>query len=135
MGGGFGGLALAWMLHRDGLLSRADGPNAANPLAPHAPHHAARATSVIFLFMEGGPSHVDLFDPKPELTRQNGHPLPASFGTVLTPMGIGGANLLGSQRTFRKYGESGIEVSDWLPQMAGCIDDIAVIRSCWANGS
>jgi hypothetical protein len=134
MGGGFGGLALAAMLHRDGLLANADGPRDLNPLAPQQPHHTAGAKSVIFLFMEGGPSHLDTFDPKPELTRNHGRPLPASFGNVLTPMGVGGANLLASQRSFRKYGESGIEVSDWLPHMATCIDDIAVIRSCWANG-
>jgi hypothetical protein len=134
MGSGFGGLALAWMLHRDGVPASTNVPQAVNPLTPRSPHHPARATSVIFLFMEGGPSHVDTFDPKPELTRNHGRPLPASFGVPLTPMGLGGANLLASQRNFCKCGESGIEVCDWLPHMANCIDDIAVIRSCWANG-
>src|ERR1700730_16145921 len=87
-GGGFGALALAWMLNRDGLLPAADDERSAErPLAPRPPHNPARATSIIFLFMEGGPSHVDTFDPKPELTRCQGQRLPASFGPVLTPMG------------------------------------------------
>ena len=62
--------------------------------------------------MEGGPSHVDTFDPKPELTRRNGQRLPESFGPVLTPMGIGGSALLASRRTFRKFGESGMSELD-----------------------
>ena len=78
---------------------------------------------VIFLFMEGGPSHIDTFDPKPEVRRLHGQPLPTSIGRVVTPMGVGGAALLGSQRTFRKYGQSGIDVSDWLPHIATCVDD------------
>src|SRR5438067_7333418 len=134
-GGGFGALALAWMLHRDGALPAADDDrNPANPLAPREPHHRSRANSIIFLFMEGGPSHVDTLDPKPELTRRNGQRLPDSFGPVLTPMGIGGSNLLASRRTFRKFGHSGIEVSDWLPHTARCVDDICVLRSCWCDG-
>jgi hypothetical protein len=84
--------------------------------------------------MEGGPSHLDTFDPKPELTRLNGQRLPASFGTVITPMGTGGNRLLASKRTFRKYGESGLDVSDWLPHIASCADELAVVRSCWADG-
>jgi hypothetical protein len=84
--------------------------------------------------MEGGPSHLDTFDPKPELTRLHGQKLPASFGTVITPMGTGGNTLLASRRMFRKHGQSGIEVSDWLPHIASCADDLAVVRSCWADG-
>jgi hypothetical protein len=134
-GGGFGALALAWLLNKDGLLPAADDERSpANPMAPRTPHNTPRATSIIFLFMEGGPSHVDTFDPKPELTRRQGQPLPASFGPVLTPMGIGGNVLLASRRTFRKAGQSGIEVSDWLPNMATCADDLCVLRSCWADG-
>jgi hypothetical protein len=134
-GGGFGALALAWMLQRDGVLPAADDERSAErPLAPRSPHVPARATSIIFLFMEGGPSHVDTFDPKPELTRRHGQRLPASFGPVLTPMGTGGNTLLASRRTFRKYGESGIEVSDWLPHLGQCADDLCVLRSCWCDG-
>jgi hypothetical protein len=89
---------------------------------------------VVFLFMEGGPSHIDLFDPKPELTRQHGKPLPASFGKVLTPMGTGGNNLLASKRKFAKHGKSGLDFSDWVPQLATCADDLALLRACWADG-
>jgi hypothetical protein len=134
-GGGFGALALAYLLHQDGILSGADEERTpANPLAPRAGHHAARARAVIFLFMEGGPSHLDTFDPKPELVRRNGQALPASVGPVLTPMGVGGNALLASRRTFRRHGQSGLEVSDWLPHLAGCADDLCVLRSCWADG-
>src|SRR5262245_29646000 len=87
-GGGFGLLALASLLDRDGLLAASSfaspATHLANPLAPKAPHFAPRARSVIFLFMSGGPSHVDLFDPKPELLRLAGQPIPESFGTFKT---------------------------------------------------
>src|SRR4051812_262116 len=73
-GGGLGSVALSWLLARDGLAG------STNPLAAVAPNHPATARSVIFLFMVGGPSGMDLFDPKPELTRQHGKPLPPSFG-------------------------------------------------------
>jgi len=131
-GGGFGALALASLLRTDGLLAadRRDLPGT----TARSPRFAPKAKAVIFLFMEGGPSHLDTFDPKPELTRLNGQKLPASFGPVITPMGTGGNNLLASKHTFRKHGRSGIEVSDWLPHIAGCVDDLAVVRSCWADG-
>jgi hypothetical protein len=116
-GSGFGALALAAMVEGE----------TAKP-------QAARADRVLFLFMEGGPSHVDLFDPKPELTRRNGQPLPASFGRVITPMGTGGNNLLASKHKFAKHGKCGTEVSDWYPHVATCVDEIAVVRSCWADG-
>ena len=119
-GGGFGALAFAALAQGDDT--------------PQKPHFAAKAKSVIFLFMEGGPSHVDLTDPKPELTRQNGKPLPASFGKVLTPMGTGGNNLLASKRKFAKHGQAGLDFSDWLPNMAKCADDFALLRACWADG-
>src|SRR4051794_2873729 len=84
-GGGFGALALSWLLARDRQGHAApDDPPAANPLAARPPHFPARARSVIFLFMVGGPSQVDLFDPKPELNRRHGQPLPASFGTPVS---------------------------------------------------
>ncbi len=94
----------------------------------------ATAKSVIFLFMEGGPSHLDLFDPKPELNRLAGQPLPPSFKPVITPMGEGRSPLLASKRKWKQHGQSGIWVSDWLPHIATCVDDLAVIRSCWSNG-
>ncbi|HXD85423.1 MAG TPA: DUF1501 domain-containing protein [Urbifossiella sp.] len=127
-GGGFGALAFA------ALASEIPAASSADPFAPKKPPFAAKAKSVIFLFMEGGPSHVDLTDPKSELTRQNGKPLPASFGKVITPMGTGGNNLLASKRKFKKYGKAGLDFSDWLPHMATCADDFALLRACWADG-
>lgn len=132
-GMGFGALALAAMLADE---ARAEVPeiDPLRPLFPRSPHFAPRAKSCIFLFMEGGPSHIDLFDPKPELTRRHGTPLPASFGNVFTPMGVGGNTLLASRRKFAQHGQSGIWVSDWYPHVAKVVDDIALIRSCWADG-
>ncbi|WP_372722793.1 DUF1501 domain-containing protein [Novipirellula sp.] len=141
-GAGFGAFALA------GMMSEATaGPAAAriadradaseinlNPLAAKPPHFAPTAKRVIFLFMEGGPSHLDLFDPKPLLQKLAGQPIPASFGEVVTAMGEMRSPLLPSKRKWKQHGESGTWVSDWLPETAKCIDDIAVIRSCWANG-
>ena len=129
-GGGFGSLALAAMAAGE-ESARSLG---ADPFLPRKPHFAPKAKSVIFLFMEGGPSHIDLFDPKPELTRQHGKPLPASFGKVITPMGTGGNTLLASKRKFAKHGQSGLDFSDWLPHMATCADDFALLRACWADG-
>jgi hypothetical protein len=129
-GAGFGALALSYLLRDDPLFAGA----AHNPVAVRPPHFAARAKSVIFLFMEGGPSHLDLFDPKPLINRIAGQPLPPSFRPVITPMGEFHSPVLPSRRRWVRHGQSGIAVSDWLPNIAGCIDDIAVIRSCWANG-
>ena len=135
---GFGSLALAAMLAEEGVTksARADVPeiDALHPLAPRVPHHLATAKACIFLFMEGGPSHIDLFDPKPELTKNHGKPLPRSFGEVFTPMGVGGNTLLASKRTFKQHGQSGMWVSDWYPNIAKVVDDIALVRSCWADG-
>jgi hypothetical protein len=122
---GFGGLALAELLHHEGL--RAD---STDPLAPKPPHHAAKARAVIFLFMAGGPSHLETFDPKPLLNRLHGQPRPAEFGEARYQFVRKNARLLGTRRTFQKHGECGVEVSDLFPHTAGCIDDIAVIRSC-----
>jgi len=130
---GFGGLALAAML-ADEARGEAPEINPLDPVAPRAPHFAAPAKSVIFLFMEGGPSHVDLFDPKPELTKHHGEPLPASFGKVFTPMGVGGNTLMASRRQFARQGAGGTWVSDWYPHVAKVTDDIALVRSCWADG-
>ena len=97
-------------------------------------HFPGRAKSVIFLFMEGGPSHIDLFDPKPLLNELAGQQLPASFGEVITPMGESRSPLLASRRRWRQHGECGAWVSDWLPHTAQCVDEIAVLRGCWADG-
>ena len=128
--GGFGALALSWMLHQDGS-ARAD--EAIDPLAVRPPHMPAKAKRIIYLFMHGGPSHLELFDPKPELQRLAGKPLPESFGAVATRRKVERNPLLATRRTFKKYGESGLDISDLLPHTAAFADDLAVIRSCWAD--
>jgi hypothetical protein len=85
---------------------------------------------VIFLFMSGGPSHVDLFDPKPDLIRLAGQPIPESFGMFKTRRNVAKNKLLPPIRPFRKYGQSGLEVSDLLPHIAECADDICLLRGC-----
>ena len=105
-----------------------------SPLLAKTPQLKARAKNVIFLFMEGGPSHLDLFDPKPLLNELAGKPIPDSFGSVITAMGETKSPLLASRRDWKRHGESGLWVSDWLPYMAQCADDLAVVRSCWSDG-
>ncbi len=133
-GGGFGMMALASLLERDGLLaadSIAPGPPvSADSLTPRSPHFAPRARSVIFLFMSGGPSHVDLFDPKPDLIRLAGQPIPESFGTFKTRRNVAKNKLLPPLRAFRRHGQSGIEVSDFLPCMAEHVDEMCLLRGC-----
>jgi hypothetical protein len=124
-GVGFGTIALAALLDEQGLLA-----SEVDPLAPKAPHHKAKAKRVIFLFMSGGPSHLETFDPKPELQRLHGERLPESFGPVKTRRGVDRNKLLATKRTFKKHGESGIEVSDFLPHLAECVDDLCVLRGC-----
>ena len=128
--GGFGSLALSWMLHQDGS-ARADEP--VDPLAARPPHAVAKAKRIIYLFMHGGPSHLELFDPKPELQRLAGKPLPDSFGAVATRRKVERNPLLATKRTFKKHGASGLDISDLLPHTAKFADDLAVIRSCWAD--
>lgn len=122
---GFGSLGLAQLLDSQGLLTtEAKAATPLNPLAPKVPHFAAKAKRVIHLFMNGGPSHVDTFDPKPELTRRAGQELPVNLPTERK---TGAA--LASPYKFQKYGQSGIEVSELFPHVAASIDEIAVIRS------
>jgi len=132
-GAGFGALALTYLLERESLLASTVAA-AANPLAARPQHFPARAKSVIFLFMEGGPSHLDTFDYKPKLREMAGQRLPESFGPVITAMGESESPLLADRRQWKQYGQSGLWVSDWLPEIVGCIDDIAVVRSCWGDG-
>lgn len=136
-GGGFGGLALCGLLAEQGALPRtaaAADRSAANPLAARPPHYTATARSVIFLFMDGGPSHIDTFDPKPKVNEYAGKPLPESIERVFTPMGVTDNPLLVSPRTWKQYGESGLPVSNWYAHVGECADDLVVVRSCWANG-
>src|SRR6266700_2944088 len=114
---GFGSVALAGLLAEEAHTAPAD----ADPLAPRPPHFPARAKRVIFLFLHGGMSHVDTFDPKPKLAAMNGKPLPFPKPQFeFAPTG----NLLASPWKFTKHGQSGIEVSELLPLVAKCIDDI-----------
>ena len=129
-GSGLGAFALASLLDRDGLLA-ATPPD---PLAPKKPHFAPTAKSVIWLFMEGGPSHVDLFDPKPELEKLAGKPMPESFGHPITAMGTGNNTIMPSKRQWKQHGQSGIWVSDWYPEIAKHVDEMTVFRACWADG-
>ncbi len=122
---GFGLLGLASLLGEKVFAA-----DAANPLAVKAPPFPAKAKRVIFLFMSGGPSHVDLFDPKPKLAAMQGQPLPFEKPKLeRTKTG----NLLGSPWKFAPHGQSGTEVSELLPHIAGCVDDICVIRSMVAD--
>jgi hypothetical protein len=124
---GFGAVALAALLD-DPAFGAAPLPEAPgrDPLAPRPPHYHARARSVIFLFMDGGPSQVDTFDPKPRLAREHGRPIrmkiePTQFNNVGT--------VLRCPWKFRRYGRSGLPVSDLFPHVAACADDLAVVRS------
>jgi hypothetical protein len=122
-GSGFGLLALA-----DLMAKAEDSP--ANPLAAKKPHYAPKAKRCIFLFMPGGPSQLDLFDPKPKLQAENGKPLPFARPKLeRTKTG----NLFGSPWKFARYGKCGTEVSELLPHLAGRVDDLCVVRSAVAD--
>ena len=131
-GGGFGGVVLSSLLagddHRKSAFASPSAPE--SPLIPHPTHFPARAKRVIYLFMHGGPSHVDLFDPKPDLVKYSGQPLPKSFGQVMTRRDVAKNPLLAPIRPFRKRGQSGLEISEFLPHIATCADDLCVLRSC-----
>lgn len=132
-GGGFGMIALSALLRQDGLLQgRLHGAdvNSSNPLAPQKPHFPAKVKRVIYLFLHGGPSHVDLFDPKPDLIKYAGHPLPESFGAVMTRRKVAANPLLPPIKKFQPRGQSGLEISDFLPRLAECADDLCILRSC-----
>jgi len=122
---GFGAIAFAAMLQKEAVAA------AVNPLAPKPPHMKdPKAKHVIFLFLAGGPSHIDTFDPKPLLNKLHGQKRPKEFGEVKYQFINSESRLMGSKRTFHRCGKSGIEVSDLFPHLGECIDDLAVIRSC-----
>ncbi len=127
-GAGFGALALHGLLSETVLGSHSDVAGSTGL------HHLPTAKSVIFLFMEGGPSQLDTFDRKPLVNQLAGKPLPASFTEPLTAMGEKGSPILASQRTWAHHGQSGLEISDWFPETATHADDLAVIRSCYGEG-
>ena len=125
-GGGIGGLALAHLLS----AGEAKSASGNNPFAPKTSHFPGRAKRVIYLFMHGGPSHMDLWDPKPDLQKHSGEPLPKSFGSVMTRRDVSRNPLLGPIKPFHRHGQSGLEISEFLPQLSALADDLCVIRSC-----
>ena len=128
---GLGLLALGAMLQQDGLLAATPPVTGSEPLLPKPPHFTPKAKNCIFIFMEGAPSQIDLFDPKPKLNELDGQPLPDSllekvrFAFIKKET----ARLMGSRRVFSKHGQNGMEFSDLLPHMARCADDILMVRS------
>lgn len=126
---GFGALAFAALA--PDLLAAPESP-AGDPLAPRKTHWSAKARNVIFLFMDGGPSQVDTFDPKPRLTQEHGRPIrmkvePTQFNNI--------GNVLQSPWKFHRHGQSGIPVSELFPHVAQCVDDLAIVRSVTSNFS
>ncbi len=126
---GLGALALSSLLRESGLAAPGGRPSAAGE-----PHHKPTAKSVIWCFMNGGPSHLDTFDPKPALEKYAGQPMPESYGRPTTAFGTAHNTLMPSQREWAQHGESGLWISDWYPRVAEHADDLAVIRSCWMDG-
>ncbi len=129
-GNGFGLLGLSYLLQTE-LASAAIAPS--NPLVARPGHFAPKAKRCIFLFMTGGPSQMDMFDPKPELNKLDGKALPPSFGKIHSQFLESDPLCLGSHRKFGKYGESGMDMSDLIPSLHVHADDIALIRSCAAD--
>lgn len=129
---GFGGLALLALMGDKAFGKTITSAAPLSPMLPRSPHFAAKATSVIFLYMDGGPSQVDTFDPKPQLTKENGQP----FKMKMEPTQFNSnGNTLGSLWQFQQYGQSGIPVSSLFPYVAQCVDDLAIIRSMTSNFS
>src|SRR5438094_8619639 len=124
--GSLGSLALAHLLATDGGFARGYTAPREGPLAPKPPHHSPRAKAVICLFQHGGPSQMDLFDPKPELTRRHGQPYPGDLEAHFhTQVG----KLLASPFQFHKAGRSGVELSELLPHTARVADELTLVRS------
>jgi hypothetical protein len=131
-GGGISGLALAYLLNQDGLLGASPNSCATNspvpsPLTARKPQFTPRATSVISMFMSGGVSHVDTFDPKPALSKYSGKPLEGK-GDIIVRQGNPGP-LMPSPFSFKKYGQSGMDVSEIFPHIATKVDELAFLRS------
>jgi hypothetical protein len=128
-GVGLGSIALGSLL-ADNARGASDPPWLHDPLAPRAPHFAARAKRVIFLFMAGGPSQLDLFDDKPKLRELDGQVVPPSYTKNKRFAFIkGDAKLLGSRRKFARHGQSGAELSELLPHLATVVDDVCIVKS------
>jgi hypothetical protein len=128
---GLGTLAVASLLRDEGLLAAEANSDASNPLAPRPPHFAPKAKACICIYLEGAPSQLDLFDPKPKLNDLNGKPLPESMTKNVRFAFIKkeSARLMGTPRTFKKYGGCGMDLSDFLPHLSTCADELCMIRS------
>ncbi len=134
---GVGMLALASLFQQEGLLASPaqaaalPPAQATDPLTPRAPHFAPKAERCIFIYLEGAPSQIDLFDPKPKLRELHGQKLPESFTKEVRFAFIQkeSATILGSPREFKRYGKCGMELADLMPHLGSCADDIALIRS------
>jgi hypothetical protein len=134
-GGGMGAVALAALMGQRLQANDPEDAEVANPLARREPHFAPRAKRVVWLFMDGGPSHLDLFDYKPALEKLAGEPLPPSFKRPVTAMGVtSGTPLMRTPRKFAQHGQSGLWVSDWYPEIATVADELCVVRSCMSDG-
>src|SRR6202171_2544821 len=138
--GGISGLALAHLLNQDGLLAASvndaacdSKPVGFNPFAPKKPHFAPRAKSVISLFMSGGVSHLDTFDPKPALEKYAGQPL-SGKGDVVVRQGNPGP-LMPSPFQFRKHGQCGMDVAEIFPRLAEHVDEMAFLRSVYGKSN
>lgn len=128
---GFGGLALGSLLAETGLLTgvaRSDSDRL-SPLEPRAPHFAPKAKRVVHIFLNGGSSHIDSFDPKPELNKRHGQPLPSPNLSTERPTGAA----LGSPFKFSRHGESGLEISELFPTIAESADELCLVRSLHAD--
>ncbi len=129
---GLGALALASLFQRDGLLAAETG---SNPMLPMPPHFAPRAKAAICFFLEGAPSQIDLFDPKPKLNSMHGQPLPESMLKSVRFAFIqkNSVRLMGSKRVFNKHGDCGMELSDLLPHLGSVADDVLLVRSLYTD--
>ncbi len=132
-GGGLGGIALSWLLHAQAKGEEPRGSS--NPLAAKKPHFEPKAKRVIFLFMVGGSSQMDLFDPKPGLEKWHGKALPEATGRPKSQFTTGQETVLASTRKFAKHGQSGQWVSDLMPNFAKCVDDVCFLKSCWCTNT
>ncbi|MBL9117333.1 MAG: DUF1501 domain-containing protein [Verrucomicrobiaceae bacterium] len=129
-GGGFGAVALAAMLGQEGLFSAP----ALSSAAAKIPNRLGKAKSVIFCFMEGGPSHLDTFDRKPLLNKLAGQKLPPSYKVPVLAMGESEAPILASKREWKQHGQSGLWISDWFKNVARHADELAVLNACQSDG-
>ncbi len=121
-GAGFGAVALSGLMAAESRAS-----------AARSSHVPGKAKSVIFCFMDGGPSHLDTFDPKPMVNEYAGKPLPKTIRRVITPMGVGENPLLECKRTWKQYGDSGIPISDWYQHVGEHADKLCVLRACTSD--